>query len=202
MFIEQPPYIIRQLFKATWRKKSNRSKDVYLTFDDGPNQNVTLPLLDILDKYSIKATFFCVGDNVKKNPDLYAEILRHGHSVGNHTMHHLKGFNCTVQEYLADIQEASLYIDSKLIRPPYGRIKRSQMKELRKQYEIVMWDLITRDYNSHLSPDDIYKIVRRYTRNGSIIVFHDSLKASKNMLGAIEPCIQWLQQQGYTFKTL
>lgn len=175
---------------------------VYLTFDDGPNPETTQQVLDILNRYHIKATFFCVGDNVRKYPEEFAKLSANGHIVGNHTMHHLRGFSTPKQTYLDDIAEANSYIHSELFRPPHGRIHWNQLSALRKQYKIVFWDVITRDYNAKLPPERIIRIVKHYTRNGSIIVFHDSLKAKRNLLGALEPSIQWLIAQGYTFGTL
>lgn len=201
MFIEQPPFILRKLWRAVW-KVPCKDKCVYLTFDDGPCPATTLPLLDILDSYNVKATFFCVGDNVRKYPDLFEELKRRGHKVGNHTMHHLRGFNYTVDGYMADVKQADKLIQSPLFRPPYGRITLTQLRALKKHYTVIMWDLITRDYNEKLSPEKIIGIVKRYTRNGSIIVFHDSIKASGNMLKTIGPSIEWLKSQGYKFELL
>ncbi|MDR1544144.1 MAG: polysaccharide deacetylase family protein [Prevotellaceae bacterium] len=201
MFIEQSNFLIRLLWKAIWRINDG-SKTVYLTFDDGPCPKITPKTLDILDKFGIKATFFCVGDNVRKYPEIFEEIKRRGHTVGNHTMHHLKGFNTDFQSYLNDIEEANSYIQSSLLRPPYGRITFRQLRELRKKYTIVMWDIITRDYNPCLPPKKIFSIIKKYTRKGSIIVFHDSEKSAKNMLEALPKAVEWLQKQGYEFKSL
>lgn len=199
MFIEQPPQFIRWIWRGTWRM-SRKSKAVYLTFDDGPCPETTPKLLDILDEYNVKATFFCVGDNVRKYPEWFNEYKKRGHAVGNHTMHHLKGFSCENDFYLADVQEADSYIKSRYFRPPYGRIKPKQLKALQKKYRIIMWDVITRDYNAKLTPEKVYGFVRHKARNGSVIVFHDSKKAAKNMLAALPPSIEWLKSQGYEFK--
>ena len=199
MFIERPPFCLRWLWHGVWRRKQAGRKVVYLTFDDGPCPDTTPLLLDILERNNIKATFFCVGDNVRKFPDLFAELKRRGHHVGNHTMHHLKGFRVDYQTYIDDVAEADGYIDSTLMRPPYGRIKWSQLHTLRQKYTVVFWDVITRDYNACLTPEQVLRIVKRYTRNGSIIVFHDSKKAAKNMLAVIQPAIDFLKSEGYDF---
>ena len=190
------------LWHGVWRRKQAGRKVVYLTFDDGPCPDTTPLLLDILERNNIKATFFCVGDNVRKFPDLFAELKRRGHHVGNHTMHHLKGFRVDYQTYIDDVAEADGYIDSTLMRPPYGRIKWSQLHTLRQKYTVVFWDVITRDYNACLTPEQVLRIVKRYTRNGSIIVFHDSKKAAKNMLAVIQPAIDFLKNEGYDFCVL
>lgn len=193
---------MRWIWHGIWRRKVAGKRQVYLTFDDGPCPETTPQLLDILDRNGIKATFFCVGDNVRKYPELFAELIRRGHRVGNHTMHHLKGFRTACQTYVADVEMADSLIGSRLLRPPYGRIRLSQLRRLRSKYTIVFWDVITRDYNRKLSPEFVCGVVRRYARNGSVIVFHDSQKASKNMLAAIQPSIDYLKTEGYTFALL
>jgi peptidoglycan/xylan/chitin deacetylase (PgdA/CDA1 family) len=199
MFVERASFLFRHFVKAAWNM-GGKEKKVYLTFDDGPTPEVTPKVLEILDRYGVKATFFCVGENVKNYPDLFEQIKQHGHTAGNHTMRHTKGFNTTFDDYIKDVKEADLYIKSKYFRPPYGRIKPKQLRELRKTYKIVMWDVITRDYNPRLKPEKMVKIVKHFTRNGSIIVFHDSIKASKNMLLSLPKAIEWLQTKGFEFE--
>lgn len=202
MFIEQPPWFYRVLFPGvTWRIPT-KPKCVYLTFDDGPIPEVTPWVLDTLDKYRIKATFFCVGDNVRKYPETYRMVIERGHQVGNHTFNHIQGLRFWTKNYLANIEKAALYIQSDLFRPPHGHMRFPQVLVLRKLYRIIMWDVVTRDYSPHLNSDDVFNVVKRYTRNGSIIVFHDSLKAEKNMREAMPRSIEWLLEQGYEFKTL
>ena len=198
----QFPKVLRPFMgKLTWRKNPSE-KVIYLTFDDGPVPEVTPLVLDILDKYELKATFFCVGDNVQKHPEVYADILQRGHKTGNHTHNHLKGFSVTTQDYVENVQKATQYIDSKLFRPPYGRITRNQSKLLRPTFEIIMWDLITHDYNRKLSSSTILRNVKRYSRNGSIIVFHDSIKAKANVLAVLPLAIEYLRAEGYSFGVL
>lgn len=202
MFIEQPPLLYRVLFpECVWRLHNN-DKTVYLTFDDGPIPEVTPWVLDLLDSYNIKATFFCVGDNVKRNPELFQEIKRRGHSVGNHSMNHLQGIKTTSRRYLRNVAEANELIDSPFFRPPHGLLRWEQASVLREHYTIIMYDVVSRDYNRKLTGEQVLNIVKRYTRQGSIIVFHDSLKAEKNMKYALPRAIEWLKEQGYKFERL
>ena|ERR1035437_1427701 len=198
----QFPDILRPfLGKLLWRKNPS-SKVIYITFDDGPVPEVTPLVLDLLDEYNLKATFFCVGENVVKYPEIYNEVLRRGHKTGNHTYNHLKGVTVTTDEYVENVRKAAENIDSNLFRPPYGRINRQQKRELRKEYEIVMWDLLTQDYNKNLSPETIMHTIKRYSRNGSLVVFHDSIKAERNMLAVLPLAIEYWNSKGYRFEVL
>jgi len=201
MSIQVPDLLRPLLGKLTWRRDSS-SKVIYITFDDGPVPEVTPLVLDLLDKYNIKATFFCVGDNVRKHPEVYAEVVGRGHKTGNHTFNHIKGFSFSEDEYVANVEKAAEYIDSELFRPPYGRIKRSQIKRLQSRYEIIMWDLITYDYDRKLSKESILRNVKHYSRNGSIVVFHDSIKAKDNMFAVLPMAIEYWNSQGYTYGVL
>ena len=203
MFIEQPPLIYRILFpEAIWRIKRKQQRVVYLTFDDGPIPEVTPWVLDTLDKYGIKATFFMVGDNARRHPWLVDEIKKRSHSYGNHTMNHLQGLKTTTLRYMRNITEANKYIDSSLFRPPHGLMRPSQAKAIKARYNIVMYDLVTRDYSHKLNGEDVLKNVKRYTRNGSIIVFHDSLRAERNLKYALPRAIEWLKNEGYEFQVI
>lgn len=202
MLIEQPPLLYRMLFpESAWRINTKR-KSVYLTFDDGPIPEVTPWVLDILDKYNIKATFFCVGDNVRKYPGLFEEIKKRGHSFGNHTMNHLQGSQVTTRRYLRNVQEAHDLIRSNLFRPPHGLLRWSQAKVLKDHFMIVMYDLVTRDYSKKLTGEQVFKNVKRYARKGSIIVFHDSLKAEQNLRYALPKSIEWLLDNGYSIEKI
>ena len=203
MLIERPPSLYRLLFpEALWRLKRRGRRVVYLTFDDGPIPEVTPWVLDELDRLNVKATFFLVGDNVRRNPWLLEEIKRRGHSYGNHTMHHIQGIHSSRLRYMRDITEADRLIESPLFRPPHGLLWGGQAKAIKNKYNLVMYDVITRDYNRKLSPERVYANVRRYVRNGSIIVFHDSLKAERNMKYALPRAIRWLKMHGYEFDVL
>lgn len=198
----QFPRFLRPLFgNVIWRANTS-SKVIYLTFDDGPVPEVTPRVLDILDRYGWKATFFCVGDNVARYPELYADILKRGHKTGNHSFNHLKGFQYSKEEYVENVEKAAKFIDSKLFRPPHGRIKPSQLKALKEHYKIVMWDVITHDYNKKVSPDRILQTVQKYLRSGSLVVFHDSVKAEKNVLEALPRAIEFWQSKGYSWALL
>lgn len=202
VFIERPPVFYRMLFpESAWRITKKR-KTVFLTFDDGPIPEVTPWVLDLLDKYNIKATFFCVGDNVKRNPELFEEVKRRGHRVGNHTMNHLQGSQVTTRKYLRNVKEADELIQSNIFRPPHGLMRWKQARILKEHFSIVMYDLVTRDYSSKLTGEQVFHNVRRYARKGSIIVFHDSLKAEKNMKYALPLSIEWLIENGYNFETI
>jgi peptidoglycan/xylan/chitin deacetylase (PgdA/CDA1 family) len=203
MLIEQPPLLYRLLFpEAIWRLKKHHEKVVFLTFDDGPIPEVTPWVLDTLDHYGIKATFFMVGDNVARHPELYEEVKRRGHSYGNHTMHHLQGMKVTSYRYMHDITEANDLIDSPLFRPPHGLLRWKQARAIKDRYNIVMYDLVTRDYSKKLNPQQVFNNVKRYARNGSIIVFHDSLKAESNMKEVLPKAIEYLRSRGYKFERI
>lgn len=198
----QFPRILRPFFGKTIWRKTPSEKVIYLTFDDGPVPEVTPQVLDILDTYGWKATFFCVGENVQKHPELYNEILLRGHKTGNHSFNHLKGFNYSIEEYTANIKKAANYIDSNLFRPPYGRITRKQIKALETDYQIIMWDVITHDYNKNLSNDEVFRNVTKHLRKGSIVVFHDSVKAKERVLAVLPKAIEFWNEKGYRFAVL
>jgi peptidoglycan/xylan/chitin deacetylase (PgdA/CDA1 family) len=184
-----------------WRKKTS-SKVIYLTFDDGPVPEITPAVLAILEQYNWKATFFCVGENVSKHPDIYNEILQQGHKTGNHTYNHLKGFSCNSADYLLNVQKAAQFIDSDLFRPPHGQISAKQIKLLKNDYQLVMWDVITHDYNQKLSPEQVLSNITNNIRSGSIVVFHDSVKAADNMLKVLPMALDFWISKGYTFGLL
>ena len=200
MFIEQVPGFVRNLFpKALWRMNPDE-KAVYLTFDDGPIPVVTPWVVDLLGHYGIKATFFMVGDNVRKYLQEFKQVIDAGHSVGNHTFNHLKGLFTDTREYIENVEKADALIHSNLFRPPHGMLRRSQYKELSKRYQFVMWDLVTRDYSKRMNGEEVLANVKKYVRNGSIITFHDSLRSEENLKYALPRAIEWLLEQGYEFK--
>ena len=200
MIIEQPAVYLRWLYpKALWRM-DRRERSVYLTFDDGPIPDSTPFILDTLRHYHIKATFFMVGDNVRKYPALFEQIKAEGHQPGNHTHNHIGGFRHSIREYMYNVEKANAYIHSPLFRPPHGWMRPDQYAWLSRRYKVVMWDVVTRDYSKWMTADDIVYNVKHYTRNGSIITFHDSLKAIEKLRTALPQSIEWLLQQGYDFK--
>lgn len=201
MLIERPPLLYRFLFPGTiWRIPSTDGiRRVYLTFDDGPIPEVTPWVLDLLASEGVKATFFCVADNVRKYPSVYQLILSAGHQVGNHTYHHLQGIRTRTRTYVSDSLEAKKIIDSPLFRPPHGHLRLRQLYKLRREFKVVMWDLVTRDYSRRITPEETFDNVRKYVRDGSIIVFHDSIKAQENLRYALPRTLTYLKEQGYTF---
>jgi peptidoglycan/xylan/chitin deacetylase (PgdA/CDA1 family) len=200
MIIEQPPLLLKWLYpQALWRMDKNE-KAVYLTFDDGPIPNITPWVLDILDRYQIKATFFMVGDNVVKHPNEFKQVVERGHRIGNHTFNHIKGFGRSIRQYMKNTEQANELLKTNLFRPPHGHMKAGQYAALKRRYKIVMWDLVTRDYSKHLNGKQVLAKVKKYVRNGSIITFHDSIKSQKNIEYALPRAIEWLLKEGYTFK--
>lgn len=200
MFIEQPSIYLRWLYpRATWRMDS-REKSVYLTFDDGPIPEATPFTLDVLDRFGIKATFFMVGDNARKYPHLLEEVRRRGHRIGNHTFNHIGGLRWLSRNYVRNVERANEMLQTNLFRPPHGWMKWSEYIRLGKRYRVVMWDVVTRDYSKWVTPQDVVNNVKRYTRNGSIITFHDSMKSIEKLKSALPESIQWLKEQGYEFK--
>jgi peptidoglycan/xylan/chitin deacetylase (PgdA/CDA1 family) len=192
-----------------------KDKVIYLTFDDGPIPEVTEWALDTLKKKGVKATFFCIGDNVQKHPHIFEQITRNGHSIGNHTQHHLKGWKHTKEAYISNValaEKTMTHVLQKkqkdaphfpLFRPPYGKIKRSQAKQLRKKgYEIMMYRTVAYDWEASVTPEQCLNNVIKNTRSGDLIVFHDSIKASKNMKYALPKAIDYFLEKGFTFKSL
>lgn len=177
-------------------------KVVYLTFDDGPIPGVTPWVLDTLDRYDIKATFFMVGDNARKHPLECRMVVDRGHRVGNHTFNHVRGFRLSTEEYLANTGLADGLLRTDLFRPPHGHMRREQYRALKDHYKIIMWDVVTRDYSKRLNGKQVFRKVKKYVRNGSIITFHDSVKSEENLKYALPRSIEWLKEQGYSFGVL
>lgn len=208
-FYKTPWLLKRLLPDYTWQK-SGEGKKIYLTFDDGPIPEITPWVLNQLSKYQAKGTFFCVGDNVHKHPEVAAQIQAEGHILANHTFNHLKGWQTTTALYVANTVECQKELEhyqkqsqqKLLFRPPYGRITRAQTKALKNDYEIVMWDVLTNDYDQSLSEDRCLQQAIKHTKSGSIIVFHDSLKAKKNLMYVLPRFLEHFSSRGYTFDTL
>lgn len=197
--IVKPPYLIRKSFpQLLWEVKTT-DKEIFLTFDDGPHPEITPLVLDILDEYKAKATFFCVGENVEKYPKTYASILKNGHITGNHSYNHLNGWKTINSTYFENIEKAASLINSNLFRPPYGRIKPSQIKNLKPHFKIIMWTVATYDFSKKVTPEQCHENAIQKSKAGSIVVFHDSEKARENLLSVLPAFLEHFQNKGYTF---
>ncbi len=203
MYLTKTPWWLRALYPSlVWRMPVGEKK-IYLTFDDGPHPVATPFVLDQLAAYGAKASFFCIGKNVVAEPDIYQRILAEGHAVGNHTQHHLNGWKTADADYINDTMKAAESIQSNLFRPPYGRIKRSQIKVLQeKGMKIIMWDVLSADFDTHLTPQASLSYVLYHTKPGSVVLFHDSEKAWERMSGALPAVLQHFSAEGYTFEKL
>ena len=187
----------------TWKMKKAEKPTLYLTFDDGPHPEITPWVLAILAEFKAKATFFCVGANVEKYPEVYRRILHEGHAVGNHTFHHLKGWEVSNEDYFNDIDACAQLVDSKLFRPPYGKITPSQALKLRRDgYKIIMWSVLSRDFEPELNQEESVNAVRQNSDNGSILVYHDSLKAEKNLREMLPQVLAHFRKQQFEFTAL
>tara|TARA_B100001093_G_scaffold160608_1_gene152937 strand:+ start:4415 stop:5044 length:630 start_codon:yes stop_codon:yes gene_type:complete len=196
------PLIVKKIFhNQVWDIPSEK-KNLYLTFDDGPTPGVTQEILSILSKYNAKATFFCIGKNVKKHPDLYNQIISSGNSFGNHSMTHPMGWGKSKKMYLKNIEEAEQLINSNLFRPPYGKINFKSNKALQKKYKIIMWDVVGGDFDANCSEDQLIKNITESAVKGSIIVLHDNLIVKEKTLSALPKIIEILQKDSYTFETI
>ena len=198
--------MVTRFFKKYIWNLSRRKHAVYLTFDDGPHPVITPWVLAQLKAYNAKATFFCVGENVATYTDVYRRIIEEGHAVGNHTQHHLNGWKTAAESYLADVEEARRFIRSPLFRPPYGRIKKVQADGVKKllgpQTKIIMWDVLSCDFDISFSKEQCLKNVLQHARAGSIIVFHDSEKAAPNLQYALPVVLRQLAKKKYAFKSI
>jgi peptidoglycan/xylan/chitin deacetylase (PgdA/CDA1 family) len=206
--LEKVPKIIKKIFRNQVWDIPNTEKKIYLTFDDGPTPEITEWVLNILEKENIKATFFCIGNNIAKHPEIFEKIVASGHSIGNHTFNHLQGWKTTTEKYIENVdlcktEMCKLTTEySNLFRPPYGKIKPVQSKILRKKgYKIIMWDVLSKDYDLNTSPEECLINVKK-TKTGSIIVFHDSLKAWKNLEYTLPKAIVFLKSEGFLFDSI
>ena len=193
LFVKTPVLIMKLFPELIWhfsRRETHKENQIYLTFDDGPTPEITPWVLDSLREYDAKGTFFCLGRNVDRYPKIYQQILEEGHAVGNHTYSHLKGSQTNNLEYINDIELAGWNIESKLFRPPYGRFRKSQIREIRKDYQIVMWDVLSQDYDQKINPEKCFSNIEENIRPGSIVVFHDSMKARDNLYHALPTMLE------------
>lgn len=194
--------LLQQLFRSLLWRVETTEKVLYLTFDDGPIPEVTPWVLEELQRHQAKATFFVVGENVRKHPELLQRLQAGGHTVGNHTEHHVNGWNTPTRAYLREVQECDRRVGSRLFRPPYGRIRLTQIRALRKRFRIVMWDVLSKDYDRGIQPNECLQRVLRSARPGSIVVFHDSLKAEERLRYALPRVLGHFSELGYRFEAL
>jgi peptidoglycan/xylan/chitin deacetylase (PgdA/CDA1 family) len=225
MYLIKSPLLLKWYYPSLLWNKSRTEKVIYLTFDDGPIPNVTDFVLKTLKVFNAKATFFCIGDNIVKHPEVFERVKTDGHAIGNHTFNHLKGWKTDDETYLQNTIKCQELTKTELFRPPYGRIKKSQVRSLKSKVlspksisqnlktdsnlksqisnlKIVMWDVLSGDFDTKLSPEKCYQNVIKHTENGSIIVFHDSLKAFDRLSYALPKVLAYFTEKGFTFSTL
>lgn len=196
------PRILRSFFPSLVWEMPRDEKKIFLTFDDGPHPIITPKIIDLLRRYDAKATFFCVGRNVEANKEIFNMILKEGHSVGNHTYNHDRGWRTATKDYIESVERANEHINSNLFRPPHGRIKYSQIRALQQKYKIITWTVISYDWDKSITSDDCFNNIIRNADSGSIIVFHDSEKAINNMLPALEKVLKYYKSKGFTFEKI
>ncbi len=202
MYLAKTPALIQRLLpEYTWHIPTKK-RALYLTFDDGPIPEVTPWVLDILGGFSAKATFFCVGENVQRHPGIFQRITREGHSVGNHTHQHLNGWKTDAATYLHNVAQCADFVQGNLFRPPYGRLRSAQTKVLKQNYQIIMWDVLSGDFDRNITPQKCLDNITRYSRPGSIVVLHDSLKAEQNLRFALPALLDFYAAKGWTFECL
>lgn len=202
MFIAKTPKLVRAFMPAYIWSIPTDERVLYLTFDDGPIPEVTPWVLDTLRPFDAKATFFCVGHNVEKHPAIFRQILAEGHSVGNHTFNHLSGWQTNPVVYLNNVRRCARVVKSRLFRPPYGRLTPKQRDFLKRHFQIVMWDVLSGDYDAGISPEQCLQNVLDNTGPGSIVVMHDSLKAERNLRFALPDILEYFAEQGYRFEKI
>jgi peptidoglycan/xylan/chitin deacetylase (PgdA/CDA1 family) len=198
LFVKTPS-IAKYLYPSLVWKKNTEQKKIWITFDDGPDEKVTPFLVNLLGKYNIKATFFIIGSQAKKHPELVKLIINNGHKIGNHSFSHQSGYSTKNNKYLQDVEQAKKHIDSDIFRPPYGKITPSQIKNLKKDFKIIMWDIMSWDFKENISSNKIFRNVMDNVESGSIILFHNNLKSYKNLKKSLELILEKLKEQEYQF---
>ncbi|MFT5167820.1 MAG: peptidoglycan/xylan/chitin deacetylase (PgdA/CDA1 family) [Saprospiraceae bacterium] len=202
MYLVKTPKFIQNLFPNFFWKVPTSEKVIYLTFDDGPIPEVTPWVLEQLKAYDAKGTFFCVGDNVKKHPEVFQKVLNQGHAVGNHTNNHVNGWGTDNIQYFHNIRNCARLVKSDLFRPPYGRLMPKQAQFLQRHYKVIMWDVLSGDFDPEISKDQCMYNVTSKAKKGSIVVFHDSLKAFEKLQYVLPKVLKHFHELGYTFKSL
>jgi peptidoglycan/xylan/chitin deacetylase (PgdA/CDA1 family) len=202
MYLIKTPKLIQNFFPNFIWQVPTREKVMFLTFDDGPIPEVTPWVLDELAKFKAKATFFCVGNNVRQHPDIFQRILDEGHTVGNHTFNHMNGWQTENLPYFHDVRHCANLVHSSLFRPPFGRMKPAQIQFLQRHYRIIMWDVLSGDFDQEITKEQCMRNVVDHAQEGSIIVFHDSIKAKKNLMYALPKILEHFSQEGYLFQCL
>ena len=203
MYFVKAPRILKKLYPQNLIWKRDSKDKVYLTFDDGPHDTATTFVLEELQKYNAKATFFCIGQNVMALPNVYEQIIKDGHKIGNHTHSHPNGWKMCTKKYLQNIKNAQHFIESNLFRPPYGRIRRRQAQEIKKLgFQIILWDVLSGDFDTHISPQKCWENIEQNIEPGSIVVFHDSSKAWERMEYALPRTLALCQEKGWEMASL
>lgn len=203
-YLIKTPWWLKKLYPGCLWDMSKSGKTLYLTFDDGPHPEITAFILEELKKYNARATFFCIGENVARYPDVYQRLITEGHVVGNHTQHHINGWKSSQRDYISDVKAAGNFIDSRLFRPPYGRMKKSQMKSLIRELHmtIVMWNILAGDWDATVSPEKCYDRIKNKITPGNIIVLHDSEKAWERMSYILPRLLEDFTRSGYQFEKI
>jgi peptidoglycan-N-acetylglucosamine deacetylase len=203
-YVVKVPFFVRFLYPKRLWHFSRKQKAIYLTFDDGPIPEVTAWVLEQLKGFNAKATFFCIGHNIQKHPEIFEQIKTEGHRVGNHTFNHLNASKTSLTEYMENTEQAAVFFNKPdFFRPPYGKLDSAKAKALlKKGYKIVMWDVLSADFDQEISPEECFENVIKNAKNGSIIIFHDSLKAEKNLKFALPKVLKYFSEKGFEFKAI
>lgn len=200
MYLVKSPFFLKKYYSNFVWKIPTTEKIIYLTFDDGPTPEITDWTLTTLKKFNAKATFFCIGANVVQYPEIFQQIISDGHAIGNHTHHHLNGWHTDKETYFRNIKKCEEVVKSNLFRPPYGRIKKSQYKLIKEDYKVIMWDVLSGDFDPKTTPEKCLKNVINNTTEGSVVVFHDSLKAADNLKYTLPKVLEYFTEKGYRFE--
>ncbi len=203
MYLAKTPSLFYKLYNSKDLWRVDTSEDViYITFDDGPVPEVTPWVLDMLDTFEAKATFFCVGENVRRNPDIFKEIIRRNHTVGNHTYSHLNGWKTEPADYFENVGKCDGLMNTTLFRPPYGKVSPAQHKLLEKKFNLVYWTVLSGDFDQNITPEKCLENARTSVEKGSIVVFHDSIKAWNNLSYTLPAFLDHFHKKGFCFKAI